>query len=92
MRNADADDKYNLTEPLNGVGFAELWLALEWNVGKGVRSLHLLPIHRVKEHQQGEIDDQVDRWDKKLTCLMAQRKDGGEWKIHRESAEPMRTR
>jgi len=90
MRNADYHDKRSLTETITGIGFAELWLALEWIVRKAVRSLHLLPNHRVREHQQGEISHHGNCRDKNPSWGIGQCEGSVEWKTHRESAAPIR--
>lgn len=90
MKHANDDDNRKPTDPLNGVGLAEVWLALERIVRKGVRSLHFLPNHGVREQQQGEIRHHGDCRDKNPGWRMRQCEGGVEWKTHRESAVPIR--
>ena len=92
MRNAEHHEKRGLTEPRNGIGFAELWLALELKALKGARSRHLIPNHNVGEHQPKEITRHGARWDKKSSRRMRQCEGGGEWKTHRGSEASVQMR
>ena len=85
MRSIDQAEKRGLTETQKGIGFAELWLALEFAVLKAVRSRQIKRNHKVREHQQGEIAFHGEDSKKKPSWRMRQCEGGGKWKTHRGS-------
>ncbi len=85
MRNVDHGKEGELTKTEGGVGFAELWIALELVALSGVRSRHFLPNRRIRECRRGEITRHGGCRDKECGKPMRQCKSSGEWKAHRVS-------
>ncbi len=85
MRNANYQEKRGQTEIRNGVGFAELWFALEFTVLKGIRGRHFLAHHNTRDHQCSEIAGHGAYWDKAPALSLRQCEGNGKWKTHRGS-------
>ena len=85
MKSVDYQEKNGLIETRKGIGFAELWLALEFAALKAVRIRHSERHHKTSEHQQAEIALHGECNKVKPSPLMGQCEGGCKWKTHRGS-------